>query len=131
MAAKSVPAGYQTVTPYLVVPGVAGLIDFLKEAFAAKELRRDTGSNGAVRHAEVKIGDSMVMLGEATAEWPAMPGMLHVYVDDVDAVYRRALQAGATSLREPADESYGDRVGGVADPSGNQWWLATPVEPAG
>jgi uncharacterized glyoxalase superfamily protein PhnB len=130
MVAKSVPAGYQTVTPYLVVPEVARLIDFLKEAFAAQELRRDTGPDGAVRHAEIKIGDSMVMLGEATAEWPAMPGMLHVYVDDVDAVYRRALLAGATSLREPVDESYGDRVGGVADPSGNQWWLATPVEPA-
>lgn len=127
MAANSVPAGYHTVTPYLVSPGTARLIEFLKEAFGAQELQRNARPDGAIRHAEVKIGDSVVMLGEATEEWPPMPALLYVYVEDVDAIYRQALEAGGTSLREPADQPYGDRTGGVADPSGNQWWLATPM----
>ena len=127
MTAKSIPAGYHTITPYLVSPGAARVIDFLKAAFGAQELQRDARPNGTIRHAEVKIGDSVVMLGEATEEWPPMPAMLYVYVEDVDRVYRQAIEAGATSLREPADQPSGDRVGGVADPAGNQWWLATPM----
>ena len=127
MTAKSIPAGYHTITPYLVSPGAARVIDFLKAAFGAQELQRDARPNGTIRHAEVKIGDSVVMMGEATEEWPPMPAMLYVYVEDVDRVYRQAIEAGATSLREPADQPSGDRVGGVADPAGNQWWLATPM----
>ncbi len=125
---KPVPDGYHTVTPYLVVQGVAQLIDFMKQAFAAEEIRRMTRPDGSIGHAEVKIGDSRVMLGEAGGEFEPMPTMLHMYVEDVDAVYQRALQAGAISVREIVDEFYGDRTGGVKDKSGNQWWIATHIK---
>lgn len=128
MAVKPIPDGYHTVTPYLVVQGAAKLIDFLKEAFDAKEIHRTTQADGSIMHAEVRIGDSVVMMGEATGEFKPMPGMIHLYVDDVDAAYRRAQRAGATSLREPTDQFYGDRTGGVQDPRGNQWWIATHKE---
>ena len=128
MAVKPIPEGYHTVTPYLVVPGVAQLIDFLKQAFAAEEIQRINRPDGTIMHAEVRIGDSRVMMGEAGGEYGPMPGMLHLYVEDVDTVYRRALQAGATSLREPVNEFYGDRIGGVKDLSGNQWWIATHIQ---
>ncbi len=129
MAVKPIPEGYHSVTPYLIVQGAAQLIDFMKEALGAEETFRMPTPSGAIGHAEVKIGDSMVMLADASgAENPPMPAMLHVYVEDVDAKYRRALQAGATSVREPADQFYGDRSAGVKDKFGNQWWLATHVE---
>ena len=126
--AKAVPEGHHTVTPYLVVEGVPKLIDFLKQAFGAEERLRMPRPDGTVMHAEVRIGDSMVMMGEPMGEWKPMPGMLHLYVDDTDSLYKRALQAGATSLREPSDEFYGDRAAGVRDPSGNHWWIATHIE---
>ena len=126
--AKAVPEGHHTVTPYLVVEGVPKLIDFLKQAFGAEERLRMPRPDGTVMHAEVRIGDSIVMMGEPMGEWKPMPGMLHLYVDDTDSLYKRALQAGATSLREPSDEFYGDRAAGVRDPSGNHWWIATHME---
>ena len=128
MAVKSKPEGYHTVTPYLTVPGVARLLDFLKQAFDAKEVHVMKRPDGGVMHAEVKIGDSTVMMGEPMAPWTPMPGSLYLYVDDVDTVYKRALQAGATSVMEPANQFYGDRHAGVLDPAGNQWWIATRVE---
>ena len=128
MAAKPIPEGYHTITPYLVVPGVAKLIDFLKRAFDAKEVERMARPDGTVMHAEVRIGDSIVMMGEASGEKKAMPAMLYLYVNDTDAAYQRALDAGATSLLAPTDQFYGDRNAGVNDPSGNQWWIATHVE---
>ena len=128
MATKHVPAGHSTVSPYLVVPGAAGVIDFLTAALGAQELLRHKAPDGRVMHAEVRIGDTVIMLGESNAEFPPMPGMVHVYVPDVDAAYRRALQAGATSMREPSDQFYGDRSAGVKDASGNLWWLATHKE---
>ena len=128
MAVKPIPEGFHTVTPYLLVPGVARLIDFLKQAFGAEVIERSDMPDGTVMHAMVKIGDSMVMMGEARGESKPMPGMLYLYVDDVDAWYHRAMKAGATSVRELTNEFYGDRVGGVKDPSGNQWWMATHVE---
>ncbi len=127
MAVKPIPDGYHSVTPYLTVPDAAGLIEFLRRAFGAQEVHRFT-RDGAVSHAEVRIGDSVVMLGQAGGEWQPMPAALHLYVPDADAVYRRALQAGAASLREPADQFYGDRMAGVRDPAGNYWWIATHVE---
>lgn len=128
MAVKPVPDGYHTVTPYLIVPDVAALIGFLKEAFDAQERSQAKDAEGRIMHAEVNIGDSVIMMGESNEEFPPMPAMLHLYVEGVDAVYEQALAAGATSLREPTNEFYGDRSGGVQDAFGNQWWLATHVE---
>jgi PhnB protein len=127
MAAKPIPDGFHTVTPALVVDGAAKLIDFLKAVFGAEELRRMRGPGNTVMHAEVRIGDSIVMLGDAAHE-PRMPGRLYVYLRDVDAAYRRALEAGATSLTEPTDMFYGDRAARVRDPFGNVWGIATHVE---
>jgi PhnB protein len=128
MAVKPIPEGFHNVTPYLVVPGVAKLIDFLKQAFGATELFRMPRPNGTIMHAEVKIGDSIVMMGEPMGGHQPMPGSLYLYVEDADAVYKRALQAGATSTMEPADQFYGDRSAGVKDPVGNHWWIATHKE---
>ena len=128
MAVKPIPEGYHTVTPYLVVKGVAKLIDFLKQAFDAKEMHRTTQPDGTIMHAEVRIGDSAVMMGEARNEAQSMPGSIYLYVNDTDATYKRAIQAGATSIMEPADQFYGDRNGGVKDPVGNHWWIATHIE---
>ncbi len=128
MAVKPIPEGYQTVTPYLVVKGVASVIEFVKNVFDGQERMCHKLPDGSIMHAELQIGDSVVMLGEACGEWAPMPGNLNVYVPDVDAAYRRALQAGGTSLREPADQLYGDRSGGVKDTSGNFWWISTHIE---
>ncbi len=128
MAVKPIPDGFHSVTPYLVVPGVPKLIDFLTQAFEAKELHRSARPDGAIMHAEVKIGDSIVMMGEPMGEFKAMPGAIYLYVNDTDATYKRALQAGATSMTEPADQFYGDRNAGVKDPAGNLWWIATHKE---
>ena len=130
MATKAtpIPKGYHTVTPVLTVHGAAKLIEFLKQAFDAKETYRLPGPNGEVMHAEVKIGDSMVMVGEATDQWKPMPATIALYVEDTDAWYKRALQAGATSVREPSDQFYGDRSAGVKDSAGNRWWIHTHIE---
>ena len=125
---KPIPKGYHTVTPYLVVRDVPRLIQFLEQAFGATEIARAPRPDGSIMHAEVKIGDSRVMMGEPVAPTPPMPGCIHLYVVDADALYHLALQAGATSLREPTSQFYGDRVAGVQDPVGNQWWIATHVE---
>ena len=128
MAVKPIPDGYHSVTPYLSVPGVGKLLDFLQQAFEAQELHRMPRPNGTIMHAEVRIGDSRVMMGEPMGDAQPMFGSLYLYVHDVDAVYKRALQAGATSTSEPADQFYGDRSAGIKDPVGNQWWIATHKE---
>lgn len=128
MAVNPIPDGYHTVTPYLIVDDVAGLIDFLQQAFGAKETERMQQPDGRIMHAEVRVGDSMVMMGETDEDVSSMPAMLHLYLEDSDDAYQRALSAGATSLREPTTEFYGDRIAGVQDAFGNQWWMATHVE---
>jgi uncharacterized glyoxalase superfamily protein PhnB len=128
MAVKPIPDGYQTVIPYLVVPGAAKVIDFLKRAFDAQDQECMTRPDGTVMHAQVRIGDSVVMLADATDKYPPRPANLYVYVPDTDATYRRALEAGGTSLMAPANQFYGDRNAGVADPAGNSWWIGTHVE---
>lgn len=130
MTTQSAPDGYPTVSPYLLVEDVAALIDFLEQCFDAEEIRRKKRSDGSIQHAEVRIGDSVVMMGESTDEFAPMPAMLHVYVDAVDTVYERALQAGATSVAEPSGQPDGDRRGGVQDAWGNQWWMATSQDVA-
>jgi PhnB protein len=128
MAVNPRPDGYHAVTPYLVVDGAATLIDFLKDVFDAQEVMRLPAPEGRMGHAEVRIGDSVVMLGDAHGDHKPMQAMLHVYVPDADAIYRRALVAGATSVQEPANQFYGDRNAGVRDPCGNLWWIATRIE---
>ena len=120
-----IPEGFHAVTPYLVVPGVARLIDFLKETFDAEETIRAARQDGSISHAGVRIGDSMVEMGEATGDWKAMPAGLHLYVKNADEIYHQAVKAGATPLYGPQDMDYGDREGGITDPSGNQWYIAT------
>ena len=128
MAVNPIPDGYSAVSPYLIGAGAPKLIDLLVRAFAARETFRMNRPDGTVGHAEVKIGDSVIMIADASPEAPAMPATIHVYVPDVDAAYRRALAAGATSVREPSDQLYGDRNAGVSDHCGNRWWIATHTE---
>src|SRR5262249_3338266 len=123
-----VPDGYHSITPYLTVADAGALIEFVKQTFGAVETERFDRPDGTVGHAEVKIGDSTVMIGGAGPGWEPRPGTLYYYVADVDDVYRRALAAGATSIREPEDQFYGGRNAGIEDPCGNQWWIATRVE---
>ena len=127
-AVKPVPEGYHTVTPYLVVEGVADIINFLKEAFGAEERHRMEAPDGSIGHAEIQIGDSHVMLGEARGQWKPMPTTLYLYMPGVDAVYKRAIAAGGVSEQEPADQFYGDRTCAVRDRGGNRWYIATHVE---
>ncbi len=123
---KPVPDGYPTVCPYIVVPGVAKLIEFAKQAFGATEVHVSKRPDGSIMHAEIKIGNSIIMLGDG-GTGKTFLAMLHLYMEDVDAVYRRAMEAGGKSLREPADQPYGDRSGAVEDTFGNQWWIATHI----
>ena len=127
-AVKPIPEGYHTVTPYLTVQGAARLIDFLKNVFDARETERFERPDGTIGHAELRIGDSVVMLGDVQGESKATSSAMYVYVNDADTIYKRALEAGATSVMEPADQFYGDRHGGVKDPAGNYWWIATHIE---
>jgi uncharacterized glyoxalase superfamily protein PhnB len=127
MAVKPIPDGYHTITPYLSVDGAAKLIEFLKQAFGAtsKEMCRP---DGKIAHAEVQIGDSKVMVADIPEPSKSMPGVIYMYVEDVDTVYQRAITAGGTSISQPTTQFYGDRHGGVKDPAGNLWWIATHVE---
>lgn len=128
MAVKPIPEGYHSVTPYLTVQGADKLLDFVVRAFGAEEKLRMPREDGSIGHAEVRIGDSIVMLGEANEQWPPMPSTLNLYVEDCEATYQRALEAGGSSLQDPQDQFYGDRTAGVRDPVGNRWWIATHVE---
>ena len=129
MTIQFIPPGYHTITPYLIVSGLPGTISFLEKVFDAKTtvapmLRPD----GSIMHTELQVGDSRIMMAEATEQWRPMPSSIFLYLPDCDAIFKRALASGATSLMEPADQFYGDRMGGVLDHSGNQWWIATHVE---
>jgi len=128
MPVKPIPDGYSSVTPSLLVDGAGKLIEFMQQAFAAKERLRIPMPDGSVAHAELTIGDSVVMVSDATAEYPAGQGFMHLYVEDVDNIYRKALAAGASSITEPADQFYGDRSAVVRDAFGNRWSLATHIE---
>lgn len=123
------PDGYPEVSPYLVVKDARGTIDFLEQVFGATPLRRYDMPDGSIMHAEVRIGQSVVMMGEAGGEWEPVPAFLHVYVEDVDAAYRRGLEHGAEPVQEPEQKGDDpDRRGGFRGPGGNTWWVATQVE---
>jgi PhnB protein len=136
MATKPIPEGYHTVTPYLSVDDAAGAIDYYKKAFGAKERVRMDAPGGKIGHAELQIGDSLVMLADsfpqATTKPPKELGgttaSVFLYVEDVDAVVKKAVDEGATVTMEVADQFWGDRFGSIQDPFGHSWALATHVE---
>lgn len=121
------PNGYNSVSPYLLVSNVKAQLAFLNAAFGAHDLNKWELPDGTVKHAEVRIDDSVVMLGERPDGRDVMHCSTHVYVADVDATYKAALQAGATSLSEPKNQPYGDRSAGVKDTEGNIWWIGTKI----
>lgn len=121
------PDGYNSVSPYLIVSGAARAIDFMVEVLEGVELRRFPAPDGRIMHAEVRIDDTVVMLGDSADSWPSMQAHVHVYVRDVDATYRRALAAGASSVQEPVQKQDSDKRGGVKDPAGTTWWISTKV----
>lgn len=123
------PANYSTVSPYLIVDGADRTIQFLKDVFGAVEIRRFPDPSGRLMHAEVRIGDTVIMIADpAPPQWPAIPSFVHVYVPDVDDTYRRALEAGAVAVQEPLKKEDEDKRGGVKDAGGTTWWIATRVE---
>lgn len=134
MAIKPIPEGYHSVTPYLMVKGAAQAIDFYKKAFGATEIMRFPGPNNTVAHAEIKIGDSPIMLADETdanrspQSVGGSPVSLMLYVDDVDKTFKQAVSSGAKSTRPVADQFYGDRVGTLTDPFGHTWSIGTHKE---
>lgn len=129
MAITQIREGFHTVTPYLI-SREPGLSAWVQHVFGAEETLRTTGGAGGV-HAEVRLGDSMLMIGDGGAGGDPFPAMLYVSVDDTDAAYARALDAGAVSVDEPADQSHGERRAGVRDPFGNVWYVASRAEGRG
>jgi uncharacterized glyoxalase superfamily protein PhnB len=127
MAVKPIPEGYHTVTPFIVVKDAKRLIEFLKQAFDA-ETKHVSEHGGVVMHAEVLIGNSIIMLAEGSDKFPPVTANHYLYVPDTDVVYDKAIKAGGESIMAPADQFYGDRNAGVKDFAGNQWWIATHVE---
>ncbi|HEY7415629.1 MAG TPA: VOC family protein [Ktedonobacteraceae bacterium] len=126
MAMKTPPEGYHTLTPYLTLREVEALVAFVKRVFGAEECSRRSENAGDL-HVELTLGDSMLMIGGGPNLEEPMTAMLLVYVEDVDAVYQRAIEARASVLMQPAERSHGDRMAGVKDPFGNAWYLATPL----
>jgi PhnB protein len=133
---NKIPKGYHSVQPYLILKGCAEAIEFYKEAFSATERFRMKQPDGRIAHAEIQIGNSVIMMADENPEIAALgpehyggsPVSILIYTRDCDAMYASALAAGATSLREPTDQSYGDRMGGVKDPFGYSWFLSTHIK---
>ncbi len=128
MSTSYKPNNYSTVSPYLIVDGANSTIDFLKSIFGAIELRRFPDADGKLMHAEVRIDDTVVMIADGGDGWPPVPSYVHVYVKDVDATYRLALEAGATSVQKPVKKEDEDKRGGVKDAGGTTWWISSKVE---
>lgn len=125
---EPIPQGYHTITPFLLADNAEKLIDFIKKAFSGEVEYLMKSEDGKIRHSTVRIGDSLIMVSSGTKRYKPMPCMLHLYVEDVDSVYKQAVRAGGKSLREPTDEFYGDRSAGIKDDWDNQWWIATHIE---
>lgn len=128
MSVQFKPEAYSSVSPYLIVDGAQGTIDFLKRVFGAVELRRFPDDAGKIIHAEVRIDDTVVMIADSAESWQPVSSHVHIYVEDVDETYKRALEAGATSVQEPVKKEDADKRGGVKDAGGTTWWIATKVE---
>lgn len=118
---------YRTITPYLVVPDADAELTFLKAAFGGTEMTCQRNADNSVMHAEIKVGDSLVMLGQAGDQWKALRAALYLWVDDVDATYAKAVKSGATSQSAPEDKPYGHRNAGVVDRNGITWWIGAPI----
>ena len=132
-AAKPVPAGYHTITPQLTLDNAAQTMDWYKKALGAEEVSRSQGPDGKIMHAELKIGDSRfmvndVMMGKGPQAFGGSPASMWLFVDDSDALYNRAVKAGAKVQMEIADQFWGDRAGAISDPAGYTWWIATRKE---
>ena len=125
---SQVPEGLFSVNPYLHPRRAEPLINFLKRAFGAQEVAKYASPDGVVHHAVIQVGDSVLEMGEAHGKYDTMEAMFYLYVPNMEAVYRRALAAGATSFQEPTDQPYGDRNAGVKDAFGNKWYIATHVK---
>jgi PhnB protein len=136
MAVKAIPDGYHSIQPYLMIDGAAKAIEFYKKAFGATERLCMKQKDGRVGHAEIEIGGSVVMMADENAgihayappHYGGSPVSLLLYTQDCDAMYKRAIAAGAKSEREPADQFYGDRMAGVVDPFGYKWFIATHIK---
>ncbi|HTP89892.1 MAG TPA: VOC family protein [Bryobacteraceae bacterium] len=136
MSVKPIPDGYHSIQPYIIVPNCVEAIAFYAKAFGAKERLRMTNNEGHTAHAEIQIGDSCVMMSDGSPQWEAFPPAhfggspvtLMLYTENCDAAYNQALAAGAVSVREPADQFYGDRMAGVKDPFGYKWWIGTHIK---
>ena len=128
MSTSYKPEGYTSVAPYLIVDNASRTIDFLVRTFGAVEIQRYPDKTGGIMHAEVRIDDTVLMLADKAPEWPAIEAHVHIYVPDVDATYRRAIEAGATPVQEPVKKDDPDKRGGVKDAGGTTWWIATKVE---
>jgi len=126
--AKAIPDGYHTLTPYLTVPDGEKMLSFLQEVFGAKMFERHNRPDGTLQHAELQLGDSKIMVGQANEKFTPRPQTIYVYLPDVDTTFQRAIAAGAKSLMPVANQFYGDRSGGFEDHAGNWWWVATHVE---
>jgi PhnB protein len=128
MSTPHKPDQYSAVSPYLIVDGAEATLKFLAEVFDAIELRRFPDEDGRVIHAEVRIDDTVLMIADGNEDWPPINANVHVYVTNVDRTYERALRAGARSVQEPVKRDDEDKRGGVTDPGGTTWWIATRVE---
>ncbi|HET9367732.1 MAG TPA: VOC family protein [Candidatus Udaeobacter sp.] len=128
MSIKPIPDGFHAITPYLFTQGAARLIEFISAAFDGELRSRETRPDGAIMHATMQVGDSMLMLADATQPFGPMPASIYLYVHDSDAVYHSALNAGGVSVFPIMTLPSGERYGGVKDPCGNIWWVATHVE---
>lgn len=127
MTVAPIPAGYTTITPWMISRNTPALMDYLTAAFDAEDCGRVVDDQGVVGHAEMRIGNAMVMMFDARPDWPATPAFLRLYVPDADATHRQAVAAGGTSVTEVTELFWGDRVGRVRDPFGNLYWIQTRV----
>ncbi len=128
MSVSPIPEGYATITPYLIVDDPEAMISFLEKAFGAVVHHKLSKADGRINHADLVVGNSHIMMGQAQESFPALPSMLYLYVEDVDAQYALALEAGGESLMEPTDQFYGARDAGIKGPMGNYWWIGTRFE---
>lgn len=127
MTVNAIPEGYNTITPYMIVNDSKKFIQFVENAFGGKLNHNMQADDGTTMHAEMQIGNSKIMISEASKKNPATPIMLYLYLEDVDGIYAKALAAGAMSVMAPNDTFYGDRNAGIQDHSGNKWWIAKHI----